>query len=236
MLSGTYVIINLINSKVYIGSSMNLKKRKLRQFQALRKNRHHCKPLQNDYDKYGVNPFLFIELEHCENYKEQEKVFLKKLDYNVCYNRSRKASGGFMIANHPEKERLLAEAAERLKNAPKPEPRFGKDNPNWRGGISVSYCSCGNKKNLLAVTCTDCRDRTSVNNPFYGKKHSEEFKIYMSDLKKGQYHGPQEKSVSINGFVFKSLSEASRNLSMNASTILFRIRSSNPKFSSYFYN
>jgi group I intron endonuclease len=235
MKSGIYIILNLINGKFYLGSSKNLRKRKLTHFQHLKKNVHHCIHMQRAFNKYGEKPFIFIEMIHCENYKEVEQSMLDKMEREHCYNVSSSASGGFLIENHPEKERIIAEATERLRKVPKPKPRFGEDNPNWRGGISVSYCSCGNKKNLSALSCTNCRDRASVNNPFYGKKHSENTLKRLSESKKGKYYGPQEKAVSIEGREFKSLSEAARQLSANASTLLFRIKSLNSKFKNYFY-
>lgn len=50
----------------------------------------------------------------------------------------------------------------------------GEKNPNWKGGISISYCECGNKKRNGSNTCMSCRDTSGSKNPFYGKKHSPE--------------------------------------------------------------
>lgn len=50
----------------------------------------------------------------------------------------------------------------------------GENNPNWKGGISVSYCECGNRKGSNRKTCMMCRNISGSKNPFYGKKHSPE--------------------------------------------------------------
>ena len=50
----------------------------------------------------------------------------------------------------------------------------GEKNPNWKGGISISYCECGVKKSNGRNTCMSCRDISGSKNPFYGKKHSPE--------------------------------------------------------------
>jgi len=63
MTSGIYVIKNLSNSKVYVGSSKNLETRwkihKLR----LTKNKHENQYLQNSWNKYGENCFQFELIE-----------------------------------------------------------------------------------------------------------------------------------------------------------------------------
>ena len=64
--SGIYKIINIKTNEIYIGSSINLKKRKSDHFYLLRKNKHTNKHLQNSFNKHGENSFLFIILELCE--------------------------------------------------------------------------------------------------------------------------------------------------------------------------
>ena len=54
---GIYKIINIINNKVYIGSSKNIYKRIMSHFQELIKGSHQNKHLQNSFDKYGINSF-----------------------------------------------------------------------------------------------------------------------------------------------------------------------------------
>lgn len=57
------MIINNVNLKVYIGSSVELNKRKSRHFSTLKNNIHHNKYLQHSYNKYGKENFSFIILE-----------------------------------------------------------------------------------------------------------------------------------------------------------------------------
>jgi hypothetical protein len=128
--------------------------------------------MQRAFNKYGEKPFIFIEMIHCENYKEVEQSMLDKMEKEHCYNVSSSASGGFLIENHPEKERLIKEASERLKLCKRGKPRYKEENPNWRGG--KTFCLCGNRINCLSTTCINCRNRSGEHNPFYGKKHSEE--------------------------------------------------------------
>jgi group I intron endonuclease len=61
--SGVYQIKNLVNGKVYIGSSVNIKARWSAHKSTLRKNSHHSAALQRAWDKYGESSFEFSILE-----------------------------------------------------------------------------------------------------------------------------------------------------------------------------
>lgn len=62
---GIYKIQCLKSSKVYIGSSKNIKNRKKDHFYKLARNKHYNKHLQNSYNKYGKDNFIFEVLEEC---------------------------------------------------------------------------------------------------------------------------------------------------------------------------
>lgn len=86
--SGVYAIRNNINGKLYIGSSLNLRKRRNDHFHLLRINKHFNSHLQSSWDKYGAISFEFIVLECCneqvliakenawmDNYKTRQKEY-----------------------------------------------------------------------------------------------------------------------------------------------------------------
>lgn len=85
---GIYQIINKINNKKYIGSSIALKNRKRRHFADLKSDIHHSQALQRAYNKYGSENFDFLILEYCtqDNLLEREQYYLDCLDpeYNIC--------------------------------------------------------------------------------------------------------------------------------------------------------
>lgn len=66
-ISGVYKITNKLNGKFYVGSSLNVTKRKLTHFMYLRKNLHPNKKLQNSWNKHGESAFEFFILEVVEN-------------------------------------------------------------------------------------------------------------------------------------------------------------------------
>lgn len=93
MKSGIYKITCLINNKIYIGSAVNLFKRKTNHFSDLNKNKHKNKHLQNAFNKYGIDKFTFEVLEHVDTnlliIREQFWIDIsnctnRNIGYNVC--------------------------------------------------------------------------------------------------------------------------------------------------------
>ena len=105
-------------------------------------------------------------------------------------------------------------------------------NPNWKGGTSFKYCECGVKISPINNTCINCRDKSGVNNPFFGKRHSEETKKKLSEKRKGK-KPTNMKQVIINDVIYESLTDASRQTGIPSPTILWRIKSKNKKYENY---
>lgn len=109
---------------------------------------------------------------------------------------------------------------------------IGDQNPNWRGGISKKKCTCGNEISPTNNTCINCLDKSGMNNPFFGKKHSEETKKRLSEKRKGKKPSNM-KRVIIDNVVYESLTEASNQTGIPSPTILWRIKSKNKKYENY---
>jgi group I intron endonuclease len=62
---GIYQIKNLINDKVYIGSSIDINKRLYKHLWSLKNGCHDNNHLQNSFNEYGENNFEFSVLENC---------------------------------------------------------------------------------------------------------------------------------------------------------------------------
>ena len=58
-----YKIINIIDNKLYIGSTVNYKKRCKAHIKLLNNNKHYNFLLQNAFEKYGINNFKFEIIE-----------------------------------------------------------------------------------------------------------------------------------------------------------------------------
>jgi group I intron endonuclease len=90
---GIYKILNVKDNKIYIGSSVNLKNREKKHFWMLRKNIHDNEYLQNSYNKYGKDTFLFDIIEICSF----EELIVKENFYINKYN-SNNLSFGYNLA------------------------------------------------------------------------------------------------------------------------------------------
>jgi group I intron endonuclease len=71
-------------------------------------------------------------------------------------------------------------------------------------------------------------------NPFYGKHHSEETIQKIKEKSKGRLP-PNTIKISVDNIIYISISEAARQLNMPAPTVLWRLKSNNPKFDNYKY-
>jgi hypothetical protein len=103
-----------------------------------------------------------------------------------------------------------------------------------KGGVSVKYCKCGVQIKPKNTTCINCVDRANENNPFYNKQHSENTKKLLSENRLGKLPS-NVKPVKIDGVIYESLMESSRQIDIPVSTILWRIKSKNVKYASYTY-
>lgn len=81
---GIYMIKNLINGKVYIGSSIHMKDRICRHKYYLKRNLHCNSFLQNTFNKNGINNFHFSIIVECpiEHLVEQENYYINHFNSN----------------------------------------------------------------------------------------------------------------------------------------------------------
>lgn len=108
----------------------------------------------------------------------------------------------------------------------------GDQNPNWKGGTSFKYCECGTKISPINNTCISCRDRSGINNPFFGKTHSAETKQKLSELKK-DIKPINTLYIEIDGVIYYGLKDASVATGIKPTTIWYRIKSKNIKYIGY---
>lgn len=90
MSRGIYKIINVINNKFYVGSAVDLKRRKTRHFSELRTGKHNNRHLQAAWVKYGEQAFVFVVVEEFPDDVDllaAENVWLKEhVGKDYCYN------------------------------------------------------------------------------------------------------------------------------------------------------
>lgn len=241
---GIYRIKNKLNEKCYYGSSKNIEKRWRRHKNELRKNKHINTYLQNAWNKYGEENFVFEIIEECDESLLKE-IEQKYLNTNPEYNIGLLASGGDNLSNNPNKNIIIEKIKKgsidwvnSLSDEEKKE-KYSKPldkNSNWKGGISFVYCLvCGKKIHQYAKYCKKhvVYDREKEKNSFYGKTHTDEFKKKLSELRKGKYNGNQNKTIIVDDVEYNSYGEASKLLNIPLATIRWRVLSKNPKYKNY---
>ena len=86
-----YLLKNNKNGKVYVGKTRQFKERKYAHLANLRAKRHVNKMLQEDYNEYGEDAFIFEIAEETNsfflNFEEQQWMLkLKTYDFKYGYN------------------------------------------------------------------------------------------------------------------------------------------------------
>lgn len=162
---GVYLIINTKNNKYYVGSSVNISKRWINHQRCLKLGIHKNPILQNSYNKYGSDSFVFIILQKTNCIKSEilsyEQFWLDML-FDICpeclYNICKSATSTLGRT-------LSKETKEKISKSHK--------------GKKLSYET---RKKM-------CESHKGNNNGMYGKKHTEETKIIQSQHKRGMYNG-----------------------------------------------
>jgi group I intron endonuclease len=85
--SGIYCLINMVNMKCYVGSSLDIKERVRHHFSYLLGVGHHSQILQRAFNKYGIESFQWGVLEYVDGPEliAREQYWIDKVgDYNIC--------------------------------------------------------------------------------------------------------------------------------------------------------
>ena len=89
-----YAIKNKKNSKIYVGSAVNLKQRWICHKSDLNLSRHHSNHLQRAWDKYGEDSFEFSILEQVD----QKENLIPREQYYIDLHRSADRNNGYNMA------------------------------------------------------------------------------------------------------------------------------------------
>lgn len=172
-ISGIYEIKNIINNKIYIGSAINLEKRKKEHFYDLRKNKHHNRYLQRSFNKYGENSFKFEVIEYIENVDlliAQEQHYIDK-NKDILYNIAPIAGSNLYVYKSEKTKKQISDNLKGRKLSEEHKQNISKGllegNTAWRG------------KHLPE----EMKDK--ISNTLTGYKHSDEAKYNMSIGHKG---------------------------------------------------
>lgn len=203
MNTGIYQIINKINGKRYIGSAVNLKKRKNQHFSYLKLNKHSNKYIQNSYNKYEKENLKFEILLYCdkENLIFYEQRAIDVYDFRKeLYNLSPTA-GSQLGFKHSEKSKNSMSKKHKGKKLSKEtcnkmsKSRLGEKNCNYGKTFNKEHI----KKLSIAKKGKKPSDETrkKLSMAKRGKKLSKEHRKNLSLSKKGKvFSGKHKKNIS----------------------------------------
>jgi group I intron endonuclease len=129
---GVYCIDNLVNGKKYIGQSINVVYRFYQHRSDLKCNRHSNKHLQNAWNEYGSDNFMFYILKECTS-EELDELEMFYISYFDTMNQD-----------------------------------YGY---NFEGGGNTRKVQSDETRKKISEHHADV---SGENNPFFGKKHSQE--------------------------------------------------------------
>ena len=166
-----YKIINKIDGRIYIGSTINFEKRKKKHLKDLKNNKHHNIFLQRAYNKYGVDNFVFSYKEKEFNNKNDLQLLEERYinfcwKSNILYNISKKGSGGDLISYHPNLEEI------KKKHSKNTKERYEK-------------MTCEEKEKLS-------ESMRGERNHNFGKKWEEKKRIEASNRMKEKYENNED--------------------------------------------
>jgi group I intron endonuclease len=130
MKGAVYQIRNLINDKIYVGSSGDVEKRKREHFNSLKKNKHYSLFLQRSWNKYGERNFVFEILEEVKSVKDlidREQYWIDKTNCfkkEYGYNSRKKAESNLGLLMSEEQKKKISLTRKKNKVAE------GEKNPN----------------------------------------------------------------------------------------------------------
>jgi group I intron endonuclease len=149
-ISGIYKIINKINGKYYVGSSINVYRRWNEHKSELKRKIHKNQHLQNSWNKYGENnfKFLIIEIVDSQNLLAVEQKYLNELNRNISYNIGSAAISPFLGKTHSIKSKEKNRLSHLGKYNGSKNPNYGKkhsDDIRKKISRALKGKYCGNK-------------------------------------------------------------------------------------------
>lgn len=107
---GIYAITNQVNGKVYVGKSISVYRRWNEHTYDLNKNKHGNEYLQNAWNKYGMENFLFEVIEECEETLLHTRELYWISQFN-CLDREL----GYNLREEDENRKMSPESKQRLR-------------------------------------------------------------------------------------------------------------------------
>lgn len=114
-ISGVYAITNLVSGRRYVGSSVDILDRTREHRALLVSGLHHCRYLQNSWNKHGPTKFVFSILERCDNHSLllREQFHMDSSPQGM-YNTCKIAGNSLGVKRTPETRLLMSVTAKEV--------------------------------------------------------------------------------------------------------------------------
>lgn len=185
--AGVYKITNIVNNKLYVGSSTDLIRRKWHHFKVLKEGTHKNIHLQRAYNAYGHDNFQWeiIEfIDFIEDKKEFKNYILSReqhwLDTLIIVNGVSIGYNINLVAGNSLGTKLSEETKRKLS--------LKSRNPSDETRRKLSVASKGNQIRLGSIASIETRLKMSQSNigKHFGPKHNEEARKKISEAGKGR--------------------------------------------------
>jgi group I intron endonuclease len=174
--SGIYIIHNLINNKIYIGSAVDINKRLCQHRSNLRGQRHINSHLQHAWDKYGKDSFEFKVIIHCEPILllHYEQMYIDEYEWDMLYNINPVAGSSLGMKHTDNAKKNMSKASKGKKKSPEHCANISKGQKNKKLTLEtrkrISEAQKGNKYCLGRVMSSETREKISKANKGKAKK------------------------------------------------------------------
>lgn len=176
-----YKITNLVTNMVYIGQTNNFKHRRYSHLSALRNNKHTNKHLQYAWNKYTEDVFEFsiiqdnIDVNDIDDLEIKCILLYKANDRNFGYNKDSGGNSKKIVSD--ETKQLLSKINKENPTRPMLNKKHSEKSKQL---MRKPKHSISEKLNMSKRA----KLRTKTLNPFYGKQHTIETKVKLSNYKK----------------------------------------------------
>jgi group I intron endonuclease len=179
MKSGIYKITNKRTEVSYIGSSIDINDRFNQHIRQLNSNSHYNDKFQKAWNKYGQSEFIFEVIE----YVEIEYLLIKEQYY----------LDNLLFANeNNDKFSLLAYNINRNSNntlgfkfSEESKEKMSQSKLKYKKELFIPSEE-EIEKSIYHIEGYPVTQNKDINNPFFGKTHTDESKFIMSEKKRGE--------------------------------------------------
>jgi group I intron endonuclease len=209
--SGIYKITNIKNNKFYIGSAINISRRWYEHKNNLKYNRHCNRILQNSFNKYGYENFIYEVLEYVDDINNlilREQYWFDLL--NPTFNIAKIAGNSLGIKHSEETKKKISELKKGIKLSEEHKKKIGIASKNRK------------RKKHSEET------RKKISEVTKGKKRipfTNEHKIKISKNQKGGNNSVARLVLNLEtGIYYETLIEAAISINMNKITLGHQLR------------